>query len=136
MPVASEREEVCVCSLLRPSPLLISLSSKILTAIARKLTVSPLVKFDQLAAKTEGFSGADLQALLYNAHLDVIHSSIGRLPSTTSVSNQVDKPIDYFIFGTSPNQPALTKAEEAALQRRVSLRYMGFLSIFDPTVCT
>lgn len=95
--------------------------SKILMAVARKLTVASLVNFDQLAAKTEGFSGADLQALLYNAHLDVIHSSIAQ--PITSVSNQLDdKPIDYITFGNAPNQPALSKAEEATLQRRVSSR--------------
>ena len=92
-------------------------------AIARKMTVSSLVDFDQLVTKTEGFSGADLQALLYNAHLDVIHSSISQMPSTTNVSNQInEKPIDYITFGNAPNQPALSKAEEVALQRRVSSR--------------
>jgi peroxin-1 len=86
------------------------------------MAVSSLVDFDQLAAETEGFSGADLQALLYNANLDVIHSSIAHLPSMTSFSNQVDdKPIEYITFGgNAPNQPALSKAEEAALQSRVS----------------
>jgi peroxin-1 len=97
--------------------------SQILTAVARKMTVASSVDFDQLSAETEGFSGADLQALLYNAHLDVIHSSIAHLPSMTSVSNQVDeKLIEYITFGNAPNQPALSKAEEAALQRRVSSR--------------
>jgi len=92
-------------------------------AVARKMTVDPLVDFDQLVARTEGFSGADLQALLYNAHLDVIHSSVAQMPLTTSISNQVDdKPINYITFGNAPNQPALSKAEEAALQRRVSSR--------------
>ena len=95
--------------------------SQILTAVARKMAVSSLVDFDQLATETEGFSGADLQALLYNAHLDVIHSSIAHLPSMTSLSNQVDdKPVEYITFGNAPKQPALSKAEEAALQRRVS----------------
>ena len=97
--------------------------SQILTAVARKMVISSLVDFDQLAAETEGFSGADLQALLYNAHLDVIHSTIAHLPSTTSVSNQVDdKPIEYITFGNASKQPVLSKAEEAALQRRVSSR--------------
>lgn len=87
------------------------------------MTISSQVDFDQLAAKTEGFSGADLHALLYNAHLDVIHSSISQLPLMTSVSNQADdKAIEYIVLGNSPNEPALTKAEEEALRRRVSSR--------------
>lgn len=97
--------------------------SQILTAVARKMSVSSLVDFDELATKTEGFSGADLQALLYNAHLDVVHSSIAHLQSMASVSSQVgDKAIEYITFGNAPSQPALSKAEEAALQRRVSSR--------------
>ena len=110
--------------------------SQILTAVARKLTVASSVDFDQLAVETEGFSGADLQALLYNAHLDVIHSSIAHLPSMTSVSNQVDdKLIEYITFGNAPSQPALSKAEEAALQRRVSSRQTCFPTISDPSSC-
>lgn len=97
--------------------------SQILTAVARKMVVSSLVDFDQLATETEGFSGADLQALLYNAHLDVVHSSIAHLPSMTSISSKVeDKPIEYITIGNTPKQPVLSKAEEAALQRRVSSR--------------
>lgn len=33
---------------------------------------------DQLAVETEGFSGADLQAMLYNAHLEVVHASLNQ----------------------------------------------------------
>lgn len=111
---------MCILPLSQP---LLSSHSQILMAVARKMTFSSLVDFDQLAVETEGFSGADLQALLYNAHLDVIHSSIARLPSMTSVSNQVDnKPIEYITFANAPNQPSLSKAEEAALQSRVSSR--------------
>ena len=85
------------------------------------MSISSSVDFDQLAAETEGFSGADLQALLYNAHLDVVHSSIAHLPSMAIVSNQVDdKPIEYITLGNAPKQPVLSKAEEAALQSRVS----------------
>lgn len=122
---ATSRPDLIDSALLRPGRLDKSIfcdmpdaseRKEILTAIARKLTVSSLVDFNQLAAKTEGFSGADLQALLYNAHLDVIRL----LPSMTSFSNQVDDtPIQYITLGNSPNQPAVSKAEEAALQRRL-----------------
>ncbi|KAF8813732.1 AAA-domain-containing protein [Phlegmacium glaucopus] len=126
---ATSRPDLIDSALLRPGRLDKSLfcnmpdaseRKEILMAIAKKMPVAPLVDFDQLAAKTEGFSGADLQALLYNAHLDVIHLSIGQTPLITSISNQVDdKPIEYITFGNAPNQPALSKAEEAALQRRL-----------------
>lgn len=42
--------------------------------------------FQDLAAKTERFTGADLKALLYNAQLEAIHTNLG------SGSTQVNKP--------------------------------------------
>ncbi len=45
-------------------------------AIARKVHLHPEVELEKWAERTEGFSGADLQALLYNAHLEAIHESI------------------------------------------------------------
>jgi peroxin-1 len=103
------------------------------------MVISSVVDFDQLAAATEGFSGADLQALLYNAHLDVVHSSIAHLPTKTSVSNQVidnDEPIEYITFGNAPEKSALSKAEEAALQRKVSLKNRhGPQMILDSSLC-
>ncbi|KAL7275383.1 Peroxisome biosynthesis protein pex1 [Rhizina undulata] len=48
----------------------------IFNALSTKLHVSPEVSFDELADKTEGYSGADLQAVLYNAHLDAIQGVI------------------------------------------------------------
>lgn len=33
--------------------------------------------FQDLAAKTERFTGADLKALLYNAQLEAIHTNLG-----------------------------------------------------------
>ena len=33
--------------------------------------------FQDLAAKTEWFTGADLKALLYNAQLEAIHTNLG-----------------------------------------------------------
>lgn len=51
---------------------------QILVAVSRKLTLAPSVDFDQLSSITEGFSGVDLdlQALVYNAHLEVVHAAI------------------------------------------------------------
>lgn len=85
------------------------------------MMVSPTVDFHEIASKTEGFSGADLQALLYNAHLDVIHSSISEIPTISSSSQNDNTPIQYAIIGGSPGQEVLSKAEETALQKRVCI---------------
>lgn len=94
----------------------------ILEAVSRKVALDPCVDFDALARDTEGFSGADLQALVYNAQLEVIHETI----SATSVSgssnngNEDDQPIEYTIIGGPPeSQMVKSRAEEAAFQQRL-----------------
>jgi peroxin-1 len=51
----------------------------ILSALGKKLKLSDevLENLDDIADKTEGYSGADLQALVYNAHLEAIHDVLG-----------------------------------------------------------
>ena len=88
--------------------------------------MSPDVDFDYLADATEGFSGADLQALLYNAHLEVVHASVGEVltsaPSSNggdSSSNNDDIPIEYTSFGGSAQNTVKSRAEQMAMQCRV-----------------
>lgn len=84
------------------------------------MTVSPTVNFDEIATRTEGFSGADLQALLYNCHLDVIHRAIQDVPTPETGPKDIDEiPVKYTTVGGSDNKPLRSKAEETALQRRV-----------------
>jgi peroxin-1 len=61
----------------------------ILRAVCKQLKVDSGVvdgwherSLTAIARKTEGFSGADLQAILYNAHLEAIHDLLG--PSDTA----------------------------------------------------
>lgn len=51
----------------------------ILRAVSVKLALTPEVenKLLSVASRTAGFSGADLQALMYNAHLEAIHDLLG-----------------------------------------------------------
>jgi len=55
----------------------------ILRALGRKLKLSdevissPEGGLEEIARRTEGYSGADLQALVYNAHLEAIHDMLG-----------------------------------------------------------
>ena len=51
-------------------------SSQIIQAVSSKLTFDPSVDFEMIASETEGLSGADLQAVVYNAHLDVVQASL------------------------------------------------------------
>ncbi|KAF4631722.1 hypothetical protein G7Y89_g6409 [Cudoniella acicularis] len=51
----------------------------ILQALGKKLRLSEDVidALPEIASRTEGYSGADLQALIYNAHLEAIHDVLG-----------------------------------------------------------
>ncbi|KAI8922094.1 P-loop containing nucleoside triphosphate hydrolase protein [Powellomyces hirtus] len=79
---ATSRPDIIDPALLRPGRLDKSLLCglpdeeerlEILHAVAAKLELDPAVSLADYAARTSGFSGADLQAVLYNAHLEAIH---------------------------------------------------------------
>ena len=53
--------------------------ASILEAQARTLRLADDVDLAALARRTEGYSGADLQALLYNGSLEAIHAALDRL---------------------------------------------------------
>lgn len=59
------------------SPFLQNSRYEILTALSHSLSLANDVDFQDLAAKTERFTGADLKALLYNAQLEAIHTNLG-----------------------------------------------------------
>src|SRR5204863_4354432 len=48
----------------------------ILKALSRKLELGEDVDLYSLAERTENYTGADLQATLYNAHLEAVHNVI------------------------------------------------------------
>jgi len=54
--------------------------------------MAPDVDLSILAREAEGFSGADLQAMVYNAHLDVVHASIALTTHTKSQSQDNGRP--------------------------------------------
>lgn len=86
----------------------------ILRALSTKLKIGHDVLdsgLNQIAKRTEGYSGADLQAVVYNAHLEAIHDVLGDRSSTTkgrpsakngtqssSTTNKDSKGIIQFLF--------------------------------------
>ena len=57
----------------------------ILEALSRKLQLGEDVDLYSLAERTTNYTGADLQAMLYNAHLEAVHNVI---------STQSEKPVN------------------------------------------
>ncbi|KAJ5113210.1 hypothetical protein N7456_001744 [Penicillium angulare] len=85
---ATSRPDLIDPALLRPGrldkSLLCDMPSQqdrvdIVRAVSEKLKMSDEVaaRLDEIAAQTEGFSGADIQAVVYNAHLEAVHDALG-----------------------------------------------------------
>ncbi|KAI0349828.1 AAA-domain-containing protein [Trametes cingulata] len=136
---ATSRPDLIDSALLRPGRLDKSLlcdmpsasdRKEILEALGRKVAIAASVDLSALADETEGFSGADLQALVYNAHLEVIHdtlSSHASDPSSakangagTAAGGESAEPVRYTVLGGQPGEGrVLSRAEESAFQRRL-----------------
>ncbi|EIW52807.1 AAA-domain-containing protein [Trametes versicolor FP-101664 SS1] len=133
---ATSRPDLIDSALLRPGrldkSLLCDMPSledriEILDALRRKVAIAPSVDLAELAHETEGFSGADLQALVYNAHLEVIHDTISAFPSSegsttagTASGAEGTEPVKYTVLGgQSGDRRVLSRAEESAFQRRL-----------------
>jgi peroxin-1 len=85
------------------------------------------VDLEDIARATNGFTGADLQALVYNANLEVVHETIDQKSSNDAPGKgkssgilDEDKKIQYVTFGPEGSeQKVLSAAEEMAIQRQV-----------------
>lgn len=90
--------------------------------LSRKISIGDDVDLDHYARLTEGFSGADLQALLYNAHLEVVHSTLDRHENNNANNESVShtEQLQYQIYNPPSETRAVTKAEQDNLARRVS----------------
>ncbi len=78
MPDANERAHVSLFEVLASRHVFaLTHFVQILRAVASKLKVSTALDFDAVASWCEHYTGADLQALLYNAQLESIHALVG-----------------------------------------------------------
>lgn len=91
------------------------------------MTLAKDVDLKVYADKTEGFSGADLQGFLYNAHLEAIHGAINmetfkELQNNKSKDKTSEEKSD-FIMNQQQKVP-LTLAEKGQISQRVSTKIM------------
>ena len=108
----------------------------ILQALSKKLNISSYVlegsarsrSLSEVAHRTAGYSGADLQAVIYNAHLEAIHDVLGdhnlddtsdnkNHKHTKKISRSLKQDIIQFRFGkdnTDGTGPLLSHAQQAA----------------------
>lgn len=103
----------------------------ILKAVTRKLHLAPSVletgnqgeNLREIAARTEGYSGADLQAVVYNAQLEAIHDVLGDADptkidngknKTSSTSSGKDAAIPEFTHFKLSDPPTTSSSPSAA----------------------
>lgn len=138
---ATSRPDLIDPALLRPGrldkSLLCDMPSQsdrvdIIRAVSGKLSMNDEVvaRLDEIGARTEGFSGADLQAVVYNAHLEAVHDALGdrgtadkstakngTKPSSTSTSS---KSFIQFLYSSDENgsmpSPAVVAAKLDAIK--------------------
>ncbi|KAG6335413.1 hypothetical protein ID866_3674 [Astraeus odoratus] len=126
---ATSRPDLIDSALLRPGRLDKSVfcdmpneedRKEILQAVTRKVTLDPSVDLGEIAKATENFTGADLQALVYNAHLRVVHTVMDASPNAKrSVQDELEKPIKYVMLGGPDKKKTVSRAEESQMQKRL-----------------
>ena len=98
------------------------------------MTLADDVDLEAIARATDGFTGADLQALVYNANLEAVHETIDQKSPNVSgkgKSNTLDEGqnIRYITFSPEGSEKkVLSNAEEMAIQRQVRGLVYHFLS--------
>lgn len=63
----------------------------ILRALSQNMILDGNVDFEKIATETVGFSGADVQALLFNASLEAIHEILNETDGTSLVNVQIQQ---------------------------------------------
>lgn len=95
------------------------------------MTLAEDVDLKVFAERTEGFSGADLQGFLYNAHLEAIHGAVNiesfkeQQKRNEEVKQKDEDRSDFVLVRTTANDsgkslaPPLTLAEKGQISQRV-----------------
>ncbi|GAA5981337.1 hypothetical protein JCM10908_004073 [Rhodotorula pacifica] len=96
---------------------------EIMQSAARKVSLHSSVSLEPYARETAGYSGADLQALIYNAHLDAIHETLApavdAAGEVSASGNADEKEQEYVVLGQDSDGKVLSRAERASVDKRL-----------------
>ncbi|KAJ9560434.1 hypothetical protein OSB04_005594 [Centaurea solstitialis] len=88
----------------------------ILEVLSRKLPLANDVKLEDIAGKTEGFSGADLQALLSDAQLAAVHDLLNSKDDADKPGNMMPVITNDLLQTIATNaRPSVSEAEKRRL---------------------
>ncbi|GAA5838500.1 hypothetical protein JCM9279_003263 [Rhodotorula babjevae] len=131
---ATSRPDLIDPALLRPGRLdksiLCDMPSRtdrleILRSAAQKVHLAPGVTLDAYASQTAGYSGADLQALVYNAHLDAVHAGLNAATEAQAqeggagAKDDEDEVRYVSLGGGEEGRKVLSRAEQASVNKRL-----------------
>ncbi|KAG5370416.1 Peroxisome biosynthesis protein [Yarrowia sp. C11] len=110
-----------------------------------KMSLDEKVELEYVASRTDGFSGADLQAVMFNAYLEAIHEVVDVADDTAAdVPALEDKRLEFFqtTLGASKKEPATGQnevmnaraavAEKARVTAKLEALFKG-MSVGDET---
>ncbi|OAX82567.1 hypothetical protein ACJ72_03083 [Emergomyces africanus] len=124
---ATSRPDLIDPALLRPGrldkSLLCDMPSRsdrvdIIKALSKQLKLSDevMARVGEIADRTKGYSGADLQAVVYNAHLEAIHDALGDRSSDTNNPQNKSKPL-AMINGVNPSMNGISANPEQSASK-------------------
>ena len=96
---------------------------QILKAISRKLNLSSNISFEEIANGTDYFTGADLQALLYNSQLEAIHESLPALSLTATVNDTEDQTEKVTLFKVNTTVVPKSQQISEVIERVMPIMY-------------
>lgn len=103
----------------------------IIKAITRKLPMDDNIDLENISDCTEGYTGADLQALFYNAQLEAIHEILSNIETT--VTDHVVPNYTLISMNDSENV-SLTEAQRADIVKRFELMKSSFMEEVDTNI--
>ncbi len=102
----------------------------ILKAISKKLVLTDEVesRLGEVADRTTGFSGADLQALMYNAHLEAVHQLI----SDTAPPSTMGK--SHIANGTAKKSSSSRTTNPSQRKKKPAPKFQFYQFLHDPAL--
>jgi peroxin-1 len=97
---------------------------QIMQAVSRKITLDSSVDLEEYVDSTQGFSGADLQAFIYNAQLEAVHDIVEEDredPSTRSKEAETfSGSFQVWKAGVMHASRAMAASERSVVSKQVS----------------
>lgn len=100
----------------------------ILQCICEKMDLDSNVDLNEIAKMTQGFSGADMQGVCYNAYLKAVHDKLNSMEQATLGETREDKAVHEFFRISTDKLAKLRPTEQMALRKQIEKIFDGSLA--------